>query len=110
MKLMELKDKGFTFLTKNHDENTLVEGIDSCDLLSWVMAKGKKGNLWITVQTHTNSVAVASLLEMSGIIVPDGIEVEKETIDKAEEEKMAILSTKMSPYEIFKCLYEMGIE
>jgi hypothetical protein len=110
MKLKELEGKGFSFLTNTHDGEMIVSGVDSCDLLSWVMAKGKKGNLWITVQTHTNSVAVASLLEMSGIIIPDGIEVEPETIEKANDENIAVLSTDMSPYQIFKCLYEMGIE
>jgi hypothetical protein len=32
------------------------------DLLSWVMAKAQPGNVWITIQAHSNIVAVASLI------------------------------------------------
>ena len=48
----------------------------TCDLLSWVMAHGKKGMAWITVQTHMNVIAVASLMEMSAVILPEGITME----------------------------------
>jgi hypothetical protein len=44
----------------------------TCDLLSWVMARGKAGCAWVTVQTHMNVVAVASLHDMACIICPEG--------------------------------------
>ncbi len=44
----------------------------TCDLLSWVMAHGKAGMAWITVQTHMNVIAVASLMEMAAVIIPEG--------------------------------------
>jgi predicted transcriptional regulator len=82
----------------------------SCDLLSWVMAKGKFDTAWITVQTHSNILAVASLLDFACIIIPEGIEVEKETIDKANEQNVVILSTELDTFEIFKILYKEGIQ
>ena len=57
-----------------------------CDLLSWVMAHGKKDSIWITVQAHVNVVAVASLLELAGVILPSGITMDEKTIEKAREE------------------------
>jgi hypothetical protein len=53
----------------------------SCDLLSWVMAHGKSGMAWITVQTHMNVVAVATLMEMAAVIVPEGIQVGEDVIN-----------------------------
>lgn len=52
-------------------------GVYICDLLSWVMAHGSKGDAWITVQTHANIIAVATLLELSCIIVPEEVDVEE---------------------------------
>ncbi len=71
-----------------------------CDLLSWVMSHANKGDAWITVQTHLNTIAVAVLLEIPCIIVPEGIKVEEATIKKAIEEDITILGSKMSAYEI----------
>ena len=49
-------------------------GVYIGDLLSWVMAHGKAGMAWITVQTHMNVIAVASLMEMSAVIIPEDIQ------------------------------------
>jgi len=81
-----------------------------CDLLSWVMAKGNEGMAWITVQAHSNIVAVASLLEFACIIIPENIQVEKSVLDKAHDEDVAIVTTKMDSYEIFKYFYEKGLK
>ncbi|MGE5633106.1 MAG: DRTGG domain-containing protein [Caulobacteraceae bacterium] len=85
-------------------------GVYICDLLSWVMAHGKKGDAWITVQTHSNIIAVAALLELACIIIPEEIEVEEETLKKAEEENIPVLQAPVHAYEIAKSLYKLGIE
>ena len=87
---------------KNLDKK--IENIYSCDLLSWVMAKGKHDTAWITVQTHNNILAVASLLDFACIIIPEGIEVEQEIIDKANEQEVVMLSSKLEVFEIFKIM------
>lgn len=81
-----------------------------CDLLSWVMSHGKKGDAWITVQTHSNIIAVAALLELSCVIIPEEIEVSTDTLHKAEEEGIAVYQSSLSAYELAKELYLMGIE
>lgn len=85
-------------------------GVYMCDLLSWVMSHGKKGDAWITVQTHSNIIAVAALLELSCIIVPEEIEVPEDTLHKAEEEEIAVFQSSLSTYGLAKELYRMGIE
>lgn len=47
------------------------------DLLSWVMANAGNGCAWVTIQTHVNIIAVATLLEMTCVIIPEGAEVEE---------------------------------
>jgi len=93
-------------------ERFLDRGAESgycCDLLSRVMAKGKKGMAWITVQTHMNIVAVAALVEMACVIIPEGIEVDRKVLDKAEEEGIIVLSSDLTAFELAGKLYQMGI-
>ena len=80
-----------------------------CDLLSWVMARGQAGMAWVTVQTHMNVVAVASLHEMACVIMPDGIRMEEAPLKKAVEEGISVLSSPLSAYEICGRLYAGGL-
>ena len=81
----------------------------TCDLLSWVMAHGAPGMAWVTVQTHMNVIAVAVLSEMACVILPESIEMEQESLDKAQAEGMAVLSSPLSAYEICGRLHQQGI-
>lgn len=80
-----------------------------CDLLSWVMARGSKDMAWVTVQTHLNVVAVASLHDMACIILPDSILMEKTVLQKALEEGIAVLSSPLSAYDICGRLHLAGL-
>ncbi len=81
----------------------------TCDLLSWVMARGKAGCAWVTVQTHLNVVAVASLHDMACIICPEGIEPEAPSVLKAAQEGIAVLRSEKSAYEICGLMTAAGI-
>jgi serine kinase of HPr protein (carbohydrate metabolism regulator) len=79
------------------------------DLLSDVIANSKEGNIWITLQTHPNIVAVATLKELAGIIIVNKRKPEDETLKKAEEENIPVMVTELSAFEIVGGLYELGI-
>jgi hypothetical protein len=81
----------------------------SCDLLSWVMAHGKAGMAWITVQTHMNVVAVATLMEMAAILVPEGIAVAEDVVKRAADEGVAVLSSEKTAFELCGLMYGAGI-
>lgn len=110
MQTKELLEKHDFKLLSGTDLDRSISNVYSCDLLSWVMAKGKNDTAWITVQTHNNILAVASLLDFSCIIIPEGIKVEQDIIDKANEQDVVMLSTPLETFEIFKILYEAGIQ
>lgn len=80
------------------------------DLLSWVMAHAKASSIWITIQSHVNIVAVASLLNLSCIIVAEGAKVDEETVEKANNEEIPILTTNKDAYCLIKELIHLGIE
>jgi hypothetical protein len=79
------------------------------DLLSCVMAGAEAGNLWITLQTHANIVAVASLLSVAAIVVAEGAAVPENTLSKAEDQGIAVLSSKEPVYETVAQLISLGI-
>lgn len=79
------------------------------DLLSDVMAHAKKGDVWITLQIHQNTVAVATLKELAGIIVINAKQPAPETIKKAEEEGVPILTSELTAFELICELCKLGI-
>jgi len=110
---MKVKDvieqTNFNLVTDINTYNKEICGMYCCDLLSFVMSHARTKNVWITVQTHMNIIAVASLLDLGCIIIPESIEIEQEIIDQANEEDIPILSTRLSAYQIFCVLYEIGV-
>ena len=77
-----------------------IQGVYICDLLSWVMSHAQKGNVWITVQTNINIVAVAVLTEVGCIIIPEEMEIDPQTIEKANKENIPIFTSALSAYEL----------
>jgi hypothetical protein len=53
------------------------------DILSDVMARARKGCLWITHQTHENVLAIAFFKELTAIILPAGHKPDNDVIAKA---------------------------
>jgi hypothetical protein len=87
-----------------------VDGGYSGDLLSDVMAHGRKDDLWVTIQVHPNIVAVAVLKELAGIVLANGREPAAETVERAEAEGVPILGTPATTYELAGRLHGLGIK
>ena len=88
---------------------TEVKGGYAADLLSCVMAKAQDGNVWVTLQGHPNIVAVASLLNLAGIIITEGMIPNATTVEKAEEEGIPILTTELTTFTVVGRLFELGV-
>lgn len=93
----------------SHGLDVEVTGGYACDLLSHVIAKARRGNLWVTIQAHPNIVAVASLTELAGIIVTEDVQLDPITVEKAEEEEIPILTTGSSTFTVVSKLAALGV-
>ena len=100
---------GLKIRTGENQLNEEVTGGYASDLLSDVIAHSRKGNLWITIQTHPNIVAVATMKELTAIILAGGREPDPETVQKAEEEGIPILVSPLFTFELAGRLYQTGI-
>lgn len=87
--------------------NTEVRGGYVGDLLSDVMANSKEGDIWITRQVHQNIVAVASLKDHAGIILVQGSEPAKDTLEKAVKEDIPILISDLPAFETAGKIYNL---
>ncbi len=89
--------------------DTEVTGGYSGDLISTVMANAKQGNVWVTWHVHPNIVAASVIVKLAAIILVSGRQPEQETIQKAQQEGVPILVSKLPAFEIIGRLYSMGI-
>lgn len=75
------------------DTDREIDGAYCGDLLSWVMGRAKSGNVWVTIMSNINVVAVASLCDVSAVILAEGVVPEKDVIDKASSQGINIYTS-----------------
>ncbi len=86
-----------------------VEGGCAGDLLSDIIAHGRKDQVWVTVQIHPNIVAVAVLKELAAIVLAGGREPAEETVARARKERVPILGTALTAFEVAGRLHGLGL-
>jgi hypothetical protein len=79
------------------------------DLLSHVIGKAQPGNIWVTVQSHPNIVAVAVMAGLSGIIIVEDAAVDAMTIRKAQDEHIPLFATPLNSYQVVAMLAQAGV-
>ena len=77
----------------------IVEGAYVGDLLSWVMGRAESGNVWITIMSNINIVAVATLADISCIVLAEDVSPDKDALDIAPKKGVNILRSPLSSYE-----------
>ena len=75
------------------------------DLLSDVMGFAQENQVWITLQTHQNVAAIASLKDLAAVILVKGLQPDAETLKHCKEEEIPLLGTNMETFEIAGKLY-----
>jgi len=92
-----------------HDDfdDAELSGAYTSDLLSDVMAYAKEGGALITIQAHKNTVAVASLVNISAIIVCNSRPIPEDMLSSAKKEGIAVLLSKENQFTISGKLYRL---
>lgn len=108
MKIAEIISKLNLKILSGQDglENEITGGYVS-DLLSDVIGNAREGEVWITLQTHQNVIAVASLKDLSAIIIVKGSVPDEDTIKKSNEEGIPVLLTDSDTFNIAGRLFEL---
>ncbi len=76
------------------------EGVYAGDLLSRAMSRVEEGNIWITIMSNVNVIAVASLTEVAAVILAEGVRLPDDVKAAAEEKGISVYSSDMTAYEL----------
>lgn len=82
------------------DPEREINGIYIGDLLSWVMGKAQPDNLWLTIMSNINIIAVASLTDVSCIVLTEGVTLTEDVLGTAKQKGINVISTKMTSYDV----------
>ncbi|MBO4381985.1 MAG: serine kinase [Bacteroidales bacterium] len=76
------------------------------DLLSDVMGFAQEGNVWVTLQTHKNVIAIASLKELACVVLVKGNKPDDDMLEQAKDEGIPVLGTDEQTFEVAGKIYQ----
>ncbi len=100
MKIRELAEEMDLEPLSLPDGDREVEGFYAGDLLSWVMGRANAGNVWFTIMSNVNVLAVASLVDLSAVVLAEGVTLSEKDIASAEEKGINVFTSGKSTYEL----------
>ena len=77
-----------------------VRGGYAGDLLSWVMGKAEADDAWLTIMSNPNIVAVATLTDVSCIILCEGVVPDAGVAALAAEKEINLLGSEESVFAL----------
>jgi hypothetical protein len=97
-----------TLSSVSADGRSVVAGYAS-DLLSCAMKGAGKDYVWVTLQSHLNVVAVASLSNLAGVIITEGNRPDPETVARADKEGVVLMVTPKATFTVVGELTRLGV-
>lgn len=76
-----------------------IKGAYCGDLLSWVMGRAEEDNAFITIMTNVNVIAVASIINVSVVIICENAEISDDIINAANQKEINIIKSAMPSFE-----------
>jgi hypothetical protein len=92
-------------LLQDQFEDSELSGAYTSDLLSDVMANARDGGALVTIQAHKNTVAVATLVNISLIILCNNRPIQDDMLEAARDEGIAVIRTKENQFTVSGRLY-----
>ncbi len=77
-----------------------IDGVYIGDLLSWVMGRAKSDNVWITIMSNINVIAVATLADVSCVILAEGVSLDEETLAVARAKGVNLYTSPKTAYQL----------
>jgi len=108
MKVTDIVEKlELTVFSGHEGLGRVITGGYSSDLLSDVMGHAASGAAWVTIQTHRNVMAIASLRDLSAVIITGGETPGDDTMAQSNEEGVPVLGTILNTFELSGRLYSL---
>ncbi len=82
------------------DGERQVTGGYAGDLLSWVMGRAKEDCAWVTIMTNINVIAVASLADVSCVILSEGTLPDEQMLAAAKQKEINLLQSEKDTFTL----------
>ena len=90
------------------DADREFSGVYIGDLLSWVMGRASSDNVWITIMSNVNVVAVATLADVSCVILAEGVTLDDNVRDTAQKKGVNVYTSEKTAYELAALLARLS--
>ena len=70
------------------------------DLLSWVMGRADAGDVWVTIMSNVNIIAVASLADPACIILSENVSPDEGVIERAQAQGVNLLKSSKDTFSV----------
>ena len=107
MKISEIATALNAEICQSEFDDVELSAAYTSDLLSDVMAHAKEGGALITIQAHKNTVAVASLVNISVIVICNSRPIENDMLEAAKSEGVAVIRTKENQFTVSGRLWKI---
>ena len=77
------------------------------DLLSWVMGRAPAGCVWLTVMGNVNAIAVATLTDVSCIVLTENAALDADAASKAEMQGIPVYGCGANSYQTAVQVYKL---
>ncbi len=77
-----------------------VRGGYAGDLLSWVMGRAQADDVWLTIMSNPNIIAVATLTDVSCVILCEGVAPDMGVADLAAQKGINLLGSESSAFSL----------
>lgn len=110
MRLNELVDKCGTKVVTDLPLEADISDAYIGDLLSDVMGNAPSNSIWLTVQSHMNILAVATIVGVKAIVLCNGLHFDDATIRKAEETGIVLMESEETTFDLVYRLIKSGFK
>lgn len=99
MTIKDLASCDFLEVLNTGDSSRLINKVYCCDLLSIAMSRAPEGSAWVTVMANMNTLAVASLTDVSCIILAEGVTLDDNCLAKACAQDISVFKTGLPVFD-----------
>ena len=100
MTVKELVDRQiFRVVNLGEELDREVTKVFCCDLLSIAMGKAPADGAWVTVMGNVNTIAVATLADVSCVIMAEEVSLDEVARARAKEQGVTVLATEEPVFE-----------
>ena len=98
---------GFAVLAGADSLDKEADKVFCCDLLSFVMGRAPADCAWVTVMGNVNSIAVAVLADVAGIILAEGADLDAEAKMRADTQGIPVLGSKEPIFDVGLAIHKL---